>query len=197
MGQCRLHPPPATSDNRVPHWCEPSLHFPSLVPSRLKANRYGTKRLQVSSRWVRRGAGCAGHADRRHTGWMDRQPDGRTGGAGGLFLEVEWILARRHAWAVSQRSSRNFHPPLPLQQPNDSNRLHTPLLSVSESNCGAEAACAVKSEQSPDPTYHTVHGPKEKKKKKLRFTPRCEVSRQHILKKILGRSAKRRRSGPR
>lgn len=96
------------------------------------------------------------------------------------------MLAQHHAWAVSQSSCRNFYPPLPSQQPNDSSRLHTPLLSVSESNCGAEVDRAVKSEHSPDSTYHTRHGPK----KKLRFTLRCEVSRQHILKKILGGSAR-------
>lgn len=48
-----------------------------------------------------------------------------------------------------------FYPLLPLQPPNDSNRLHTPLLSVSESNCGAEVDPAVKSGHSPDPTYRT------------------------------------------
>lgn len=67
---------------------------------------------------------------------------------------------------MSQCSSRNFYPPLPSQQPNDSNRLHTPLLSVSESNCGAEADSAVKSEHSPDPTYHTAHRFKKKQKQK-------------------------------
>lgn len=57
-----------------------------------------------------------------------------------------------------------FYPLLPLQPPNDSNRLHTPLLSVSESNCGAEVDPAVKSGHSPDPTYRTAHGPEKKNK---------------------------------
>lgn len=80
-----------------------------------------------------------------------------------------------------------FYPLLPLQPPNDSNRRHTPLLSVSESNCGAEVDPAVKSGHSPDPTYRTAHGPKIKK---IRFTLRCAATRQHILKKILGTTAR-------
>lgn len=143
----------------------PSPHL-ATSDSRNGVSQVCTKRFQVSSPWVRigvGGGGVGGMDTDGHTGWTDSQRDRR--GKKGLFREVEWILAQRHARAVSQSSSRNFYPRLRSQQPNDSNRLHTPLLSASESNCGAEADSAVKPEQSPDPTYHTASRSKKKKKK--------------------------------